>query len=81
MMNGRAGQLVEFIPPARMFANVWEFWSRNATAYGMINLSDLKFVPLTAEAVFRYEWSPAAFNASARCLASLGPGGARAWVS
>ena len=69
-MNGQAGQLVEFIPPARIFANVWEFVVRNATAYGMINLSDLKYVPLTAEAVFRYLWSPAAFNASARCTAA-----------
>jgi hypothetical protein len=70
MMNGRAGQLTEFIPVARMFANVWQFWVRNATAYGMINLSDLKYVPLTAEAIFRYLWAPQAFNASAACAAS-----------
>ena len=36
----------------------------------MINLSDLKFVPLTAEAVYRYLWSPASFNASASCASS-----------
>ena len=69
MMNGAAGQLVEFIPPSRIFANVWEFYARNATAHGMINLSDLKFVPLTAEAVFRYLWSPASFNATRVCAA------------
>lgn len=34
----------------------------------MINLSDLKYVPLTAEAVFRYMWSPSSFNASSSCL-------------
>ncbi len=70
MMNGEAGQLTEFIPVARIFANVWQFYARNATAYGMINLSDLKFVPLTGEAVFRYLWAPEAFNASARCAAA-----------
>jgi len=70
MMNGRAGQLTEFIPPYRIFANVWQFYIRNATAYGMINLSDLKYVPLTAEAVFRYLWSPSSFNASTSCLAA-----------
>ena len=69
MMNGQAGQLTEFIPPARIFANVWQFFSRQATAYGMINLSDLKFVPLTAEAVFRYMWSPSSFNSSSSCSA------------
>ena len=74
MMNGQAGQLTEFIPPARIFANVWQFWSRNATAYGMINLSDLKFVPLTAEAVYRYMWSPASFNASSACKRAFGVG-------
>jgi len=68
MMNGQAGQLTEFIPLARMFANIWEFWVRGATAYGMINLSDLKYVPLTAEAVYRYLWSPASFNSSASCF-------------
>ena len=36
MMNGRAGQLVEFIPPSRMFKNIFEFVTRGATAYGMI---------------------------------------------
>ena len=69
MMNGQAGQLTEFIPVERIFANVWEFYVRNATAYGMINLSDLKYVPLTAEAVYRYLWSPASFNSSASCAA------------
>ena len=53
-----------------MFSNIWEFFTRSATAYGMINLSDLKFVPLTAEAVYRYLWSPQSFNASASCLAA-----------
>jgi hypothetical protein len=68
MMNGQAGQLTEFIPPKRIFANIWQFFSRQATAYGMINLSDLKYVPLTAEAVFRYLWSPSSFNSSSTCL-------------
>ena len=53
-----------------MFSNIWEFVARSATAYGMINLSDLKYVPLTAEAVYRYLWSPQSFNASASCLAA-----------
>ena len=80
MMNGEAGQLTEFIPVGRIFANAWQFYARNATAYGMINLSDLKFVPLTGEAVFRYLWSPESFNASARCVAATraaAGGGAR----
>ena len=75
MMNNAAGQLTEFIPPARIFANVWQFWKRAATAYGMINLSDLKFVPLTAEAIFRYMWSPDAFNASETCTQASIAGG------
>ena len=53
LMNGQAGQLTEFIPLARMFSNIWEFFARDAMAYGLINLSDLKLVPLTAEAVYR----------------------------
>jgi hypothetical protein len=76
MMNGEAGQLVEFIPPARIFANVWQFYSRNATKYGMINLSDLRFVPLTAEAVYRYMYDPESFNASAACRRASIAGGA-----
>ena len=62
MMNGHAGQITEFIPLARIFRNIWEFWVRGATSYGMINLSDMKQVPITAEAVFRYLWNPADFN-------------------
>lgn len=114
MMNGQAGQLTEFIPPARIFSNVWEFLVRNATKcvvariaprspplpvarnaprsppppfppphprvsrvrYGMINLSDLKYVPLTAEAVYRYMYDPASFNASSACLRASIAGGA-----
>jgi hypothetical protein len=75
MMNGQAGQLTEFIPLARMFQNIWEFWVRGATAYGMINLSDLKFVPLTAEAVYRYLWSPQSFNSTPACMQNGGAGG------
>lgn len=26
MMSGTAAQITEFIPPHRMFRNVWEFW-------------------------------------------------------
>jgi hypothetical protein len=77
MMNSNAGQLTEFIPVARMFAAVWQFYARNATAYGMINLSDLKYVPLTAEAIYRYLWSPASFNATPACAARTAAAPAR----
>lgn len=67
MMSGVAGQETEFIPPRRIFARIWEFLVRAATAYGMINSSDSKFVPITFEAVYRYMYSPQSFNASSSC--------------
>lgn len=73
MMSGTAGQLSEFVKIERAFANMWLFYDKNATSYGMINLSDLKNVPLTAEAVFRYMWNPLAFNQTmAGCPAPKG---------
>lgn len=66
--GGSSGQLTEWATISRAFANMWQMWMKNATSMGMINLSDIKQVPLTAEAVFRYLWNPAAFNAtSADC--------------
>ena len=32
---------------------MWEMAARNATSMGMINLSDMKQVPLTAEGVYK----------------------------
>lgn len=34
----------------QIFSNIWNFFYKLATAYGMINVSDLKQVPVTAEA-------------------------------
>ena len=53
MMSGVAGQLTEFVKLSRAFTNMWAFYQKKATAYGMINLSDMKHIPLTTEAVYR----------------------------
>jgi hypothetical protein len=63
-LGGSAGQLTEYATLSTAFENMWLMLQRNATAMGMINLSDMKQIPLTAEGVYRYLWNPAAFNAS-----------------
>jgi len=74
-LGGTSAQLTEWVTLSVAFANMFLMWARNATALAMINVSDLRQVPLTAEGVFRYLWSPAAFNATAGGCASQ-PSGA-----
>jgi hypothetical protein len=52
MYSGVAGQITEFVPPRRIFSNIWNFFKKLATAYGMINVSDLK----RERALHRLKW-------------------------
>lgn len=52
-LGGSAGQLTEWATLSTAWANMWEMAARNATSMGMINLSDMKQVPLTAEGVYK----------------------------
>jgi hypothetical protein len=49
----------------RAFNGLYCFFAKNATSYAMINLSDLRPVPLGSEAAYRYLWNPNDFNGTA----------------
>jgi hypothetical protein len=64
-LGGSSGQLTEWATLSTAFRYMWEMVARNATRIGVINVSDMRHIPITMEGVFRYLWNPAAFNATA----------------
>ena len=66
MLNGRANQLTEMVPPSRHFDQLGTFVKNGRrTKYIILNTSDLRPVPLTTQAVMRFAWDPKPFMTAA----------------
>lgn len=56
MLNGRANQLSEMVPVARIQSEFGRFIKAGATQYMLVNTSDIRAVPMTAKAVMDIAW-------------------------
>ena len=65
MYNYDANQLVEMVPVDRIVTQLTNFskWAKE-TKYAIINLSDLRPVPMTSLAFLQYVWDPTPFIAA-----------------
>ena len=61
MCCGRANQLTEKNPPDLMAAQLRPFVERGATKYFLINVGDIRKVPLTTAADMKFAWNPEPF--------------------
>jgi hypothetical protein len=67
MMNGRANQLTEMVPVSRIFSEFGRYIAAGATHYMLVNVSDIRPVPMTIRAVMESAWKgvPAAGSGAA----------------
>lgn len=56
MYNGRANQLSELVPVTRIYAQLGRYIDAGATAYLLLNTSDIRPVAMTAKAVMDVAW-------------------------
>lgn len=56
MMNGRANQLSEMVPPKRIYSELGRYIKAGATEYFLVNTSDIRPVTMTARAVMDVAW-------------------------
>jgi hypothetical protein len=64
MYNGRANQLSELTPVSRLFSSLGRFQKAGATAYLLVNTSDIRPVTMGASAVLDFGWKGAAIGTS-----------------
>jgi hypothetical protein len=56
MMNGRANQLTEMVPPERIYHEILRFVKADATMFFLDNLSDIRPVPLSTGCAMKLVW-------------------------
>ena len=56
MMNGRANQLSEMVPPERIYEEMGRYIKAGATKYFLVNTSDIRPVTMTTRAVMDIAW-------------------------
>jgi hypothetical protein len=56
MLNGRANQLSEMVPPSRIYHEVLRFVKVGATTFFLNNVSDVRPVPMTTDCAMRLTW-------------------------
>jgi hypothetical protein len=56
MMNGRANQLTEMVPVERSFSEIGRYIKAQASAYFLVNTSDIRPVSMSTEAVMEAAW-------------------------
>src|SRR6185312_808699 len=59
MMNGRANQLTEMVPVERIYEQLMRYQKAGATAYFLVNTSDIRPVVMTTRAVMDAVWEGA----------------------
>ncbi len=59
MMNGRANQLTEMVPIERIYEQLGRYQKAGATAYFLVNTSDIRPVVMTTRAVMDAVWEGA----------------------
>jgi hypothetical protein len=60
MFNGRANQLTELVNPGRIHSEMSRFVRAGATSYLVVNISDVRPVPLTTDYVMKMAWDASA---------------------
>ncbi len=66
MYNGAANQLSELTPVSRLFASLGRFEKAGATAFLLVNTSDIRPVTMGASAVLDFGWQGASIGSSDR---------------
>jgi hypothetical protein len=61
MLNGRANQLSEMVPPARIYHEVLRFVKAGATMFFLDNVSDIRPVPMTTDCAMKLVWDAAPY--------------------
>jgi hypothetical protein len=59
MLNSRANQLSEMVNPGRIYDEVGRFIRAGATNFFLVNVSDIRPVPLSTECAMRFVWNSA----------------------
>lgn len=59
MMNGQANQLSEMVPVARIYSELGRYIGAGATAYVLVNTSDIRPVAMTTRALMETAWGGA----------------------
>jgi len=61
MLNGGANQLSEMVPPSRISRELGRFVRAGATNFLLVNVSDIRPVPMTTDFVMRFAWDASPF--------------------
>ncbi len=56
MLNGSANELGEMVPPGRIYSELGRFVKGTATRFFLVNVSDIRPVPLTTDCAMRFVW-------------------------
>ncbi|HKK18309.1 MAG TPA: glycosyl hydrolase 115 family protein, partial [Opitutales bacterium] len=57
MLNGGANQLTEMVTPSRIYRELGRFVRAEATEFYLLNLSDVRPVPLSSDCTMRFVWN------------------------
>jgi len=57
MLNGRCNQLTEMVNPGRIYNQVGRFVKAGATAFFLVNVSDVRPVPLSTDCAMKLAWN------------------------
>ncbi len=60
MLNGRHNQLTEMVPPGRIHQELGRFVRTKATTYFVVNVSDIRPVPMSTDYAMRIAWDASA---------------------
>jgi hypothetical protein len=61
MVNYWANQLTEMVPPGRIYNQVGRFVRAGSTSYFLVNVSDIRPVPLSTDCAMRLVWNAAPY--------------------
>jgi hypothetical protein len=62
MLNGQANQLTEMVNPGRIYSELGRFAKAGATEYFLVNVSDIRPVPLSTDCAMRFVWNAAPYR-------------------
>lgn len=61
MLNGRSNQLSEMVNPGRIYDQILRFVRAKATSFFLVNVSDIRPVPLSTDCVMKLVWNARPF--------------------
>jgi len=57
MLNGRCNQMTEMVNPGRIYNQVGRFVKAGATEFFLVNVSDIRPVPLSTDCAMKFAWN------------------------